>query len=71
MGMAGKVRLGKGVIRALPAALDCELELDESGLPVAIAFDLRGDQTDTETTFDLYPDLADAIAQDGGLDELD
>ena len=73
MGMAGWVRLGGGVIRALPAALDCELELDldGQGLPIAVAFELAGDREREDQQFELYQDLADAMAQDGSLDEQD
>jgi len=71
MGMAGWVRLGNGSIRALPAATECEIDLDAQGLPIAVAFDSEGDEASDDQTFALYQDLADAIRLDGGLDELD
>lgn len=71
MGMAGWVRLGSGTIRALPAATECEIDLDAQGLPIAVAFDSEGDEAADDQTFALYQDLADAIRLDGGLDELD
>jgi hypothetical protein len=72
MGMAGWVRLGPRALRALPAESECEIELDGQGLPIAFAFDLSdaGDDAVGEG-MELYPDLADAIAQDGGLGDLD
>ena len=71
MGMAGWVRLGSGTIRALPAATECEIDLDGQGLPIAFAFDSEGDRAAEDQIFELYQDLADAIRLDGGLDELD
>jgi hypothetical protein len=75
MGMAGSVRLGTGVLRALPAGLECEIDLDGDGRPVSFAFDVDGDeageQPAEEKTFALYQDLADAIALDGGFDDVD
>jgi hypothetical protein len=71
MGMAGWVRLGRGTIRALPSATECEVDLDAQGLPIAVAFDSEGDAEADDQTFELYQDLADAIRLDGGLDELD
>jgi len=69
MGKAGWVRLGRGKLRALPAWAPCEMDLDAQGVPVAIAFEVAEGEADDG--FGLYPDLADAIAGDGGLDELD
>lgn len=75
MGMAGWVRLGERAIRALPAAVDCELDLDGQGLPIAFAFDLSDAEPDgaggAEKGFELYQDLADAIAQDEGVEGVD
>ena len=74
MGMAGRVRLGEGALGALPAASDWELDLDGQGLPIAVAFETADDRegnADGEDGFGLYQDLADAIALDGGLDDVD
>jgi hypothetical protein len=71
MGMAGRVRLGGGTIRALPAAADVEIDLDAQGLPVAVAFEQADDRGGADRCFALYQDLADAMALDGALDELD
>ena len=73
MGLAGWVRLRGGAIRALPvtAAVDCELDLDAQGLPIAVAFEPEGDRGGDDQLFELYQDLADAMALDGAVDERD
>jgi hypothetical protein len=75
MGMAGSVRLGTGVLRALPEGLECELDLDGDGLAVSFAFeiasDVAGDGRDDEEAFELHQDLADLVRLDGGLDDSD
>jgi hypothetical protein len=75
MGMAGLVRLGRGVLHALPEGLECEIDLDGDGRAVSFAFDVGGDvagkQPAEEKAFALYQDLAEAIALDGGFDDVD
>jgi hypothetical protein len=57
MGMAGWVRLGGGSLRALPAGSECEIALDAEVVG------------DADGNFDLYPDLAEAMAHDGGFED--
>ena len=61
--MAGWVRLGRGSLRALPAASDSESGFDVEDI-AAICTEIA--VSEAEATFGLYPDLAEMIAQDEG-----
>ena len=67
MGMAGWVRMGRGALRALPAASESETGFEAEDI-ASIGTEIEVSQA--EAAFGLYPDLADMIAQDGGLGDL-
>lgn len=65
MGMAGWVRLGAGTVRALPVSSSFEIDFSTSDFSSGSADELAGIKG--EDPFELYPDLAEAIARDAGL----